>query len=67
MPDVRLMKQELLGGAAALWVLARKEAGGSTLHTYRGPSWVHPHIVFPCYVLMVPINQALHGHISSQL
>jgi len=67
MPDVRLVHQELLGEAAALRVLAGRAAGGSTLRTYTGLLRLHPHIVFPQYVLMVSIKPALHRHISSQL
>lgn len=66
-PDVRLMNQELLRGAAVLWVLAGRAAGGSTLHMYTGLSQLHPHIVFPLYILMVTIKLVLHSHISSQL
>lgn len=66
MSDVQLMDQELLRAAAALWVLAERAAGGSTLHFYTGLSLLHPHIAFPWYILMVPIQQALCSHVSSQ-
>lgn len=36
--DLLLMNQELLRGAAVLWMLAERAAGGSTLHFYTGLS-----------------------------
>lgn len=64
MPDVRVMHQELLGGAV-LWVLAGRAGGGSTLHADLWLPQLHPRIIFPRYVLMVPVKRALHSHINS--